>query len=107
QVEHTVTEEITGVDLVKTQIRIANGAGLDEIGLVQDRITRPTGYAIQLRINMEIMNADGSARPSGGTLDYFDIPSGPGIRVDTFGYAGYRTNPNFDSLLAKLIVHCP
>lgn len=107
QVEHTVTEEVTGIDLVKTQIRIASGAGLDEIGLVQDRITRPTGFAIQLRINMEVMNADGSARPSGGTLDYFDIPSGPGIRVDTFGYAGYRTNPNFDSLLAKLIVHCP
>ncbi|AUM75750.1 carboxyl transferase domain-containing protein [Paracoccus jeotgali] len=107
QVEHTVTEEVTGIDLVKTQLRIASGAGLDEIGLRQDRIARPTGYAIQLRINMEVMNEDGSARPSGGTLKHFDLPSGPGVRVDTFGYTGYRTNPNFDSLLAKLIVSCP
>ncbi len=53
------------------------------------------------------MTADGSAKPGGGTLTAFEPPSGPGVRVDTYGYAGYRTNPNFDSLLAKVIVHAP
>ena len=53
------------------------------------------------------MGADGVAKPSGGTLTAFEPPSGPGVRVDTFGYAGYRTSPRFDSLLAKLIVHSP
>ena len=62
---------------------------------------------IQLRVNMETMTADGSAKPGGGTLTVFEPPSGPGVRVDTYGYAGYRTNPNFDSLLAKVIVHSP
>ena len=56
---------------------------------------------------METMTADGSAKPGGGTLTVFEPPSGPGVRVDTYGYAGYRTNPNFDSLLAKVIVHSP
>ena len=56
---------------------------------------------------MESMGADGIAKPSGGTLTAFELPSGPGVRVDTFGYAGYTTNPNFDSLLAKLIAHSP
>ena len=56
---------------------------------------------------MESMGADGNAKPSGGTLTAFELPSGPGVRVDTFGYAGYTTNPNFDSLLAKLIAHSP
>ena len=63
------------------------------------------GYAIQLRVNMETMTADGSAKPGGGTLTAFEPPAGRGVRVDTYGYAGYRTNPNFDSLLAKVIVH--
>ena len=56
---------------------------------------------------MESMGADGNTKPSGGTLTAFELPSGPGVRVDTFGYAGYTTNPNFDSLLAKLIAHSP
>ena len=56
---------------------------------------------------METMTADGSAKPGGGTLTVFEPPSGPGVRVDTYGYAGYRTNPSFDSLLAKVIVHSP
>src|SRR5262249_52906663 len=51
--------------------------------------------------------ADGSARPGGGVLAAFEPPSGPGVRVDTYGYSGYRSNPNFDSLLAKVIVHAP
>ena len=101
QVEHTVTEQVWGVDLVKAQLLLAGGASLDEVG-VKDR--SPRGTAIQLRINMETMAADGSARPGGGTLTAYEPPSGSGIRVDGYGYAGYRTNPNFDSLLAKVIV---
>jgi acetyl/propionyl-CoA carboxylase alpha subunit/acetyl-CoA carboxylase carboxyltransferase component len=103
QVEHTVTEEVTGIDLVQTQLLIASGKSLKELGLEQSKIGKPEGYAIQLRINMETMDAEGNTKPSGGTLAAFEAPSGPGTRVDTYGYAGYRTNPNFDSLLAKLI----
>lgn len=105
QVEHTVTEEVTGIDLVKTQLRIAAGAKLKDVGLTD--APAPRGYAIQLRVNMERMNEAGEAVPTGGVLNAFTPPSGPGIRVDTFGYAGYRTSPNYDSLLAKLIAHSP
>jgi acetyl/propionyl-CoA carboxylase alpha subunit len=105
QVEHTVTEELTGVDIVKSQLEVAGGRSLAGLGLKQADIAPPHSYAIQLRINMEEMNANGEVRPSGGTLTAFDAPSGPGIRVDTFAYPGYATNPNFDSLLAKLICH--
>jgi pyruvate carboxylase len=99
QVEHTITEEIYEVDLVEAQLRIANGEGISDIGL-QD--VSPRGIAIQLRINTETMQADGSTRPSGGTLRAFNPPSGPGIRLDTYTYTNYSTNPRFDSLLAKL-----
>jgi acetyl/propionyl-CoA carboxylase alpha subunit/acetyl-CoA carboxylase carboxyltransferase component len=105
QVEHTVTEEVLGIDLVKTQLQLADGATLAELGLAQSQVGAPRGFAIQARINMESMQEDGSTRPSGGTLTAFEAPSGPGVRVDSFAYAGYTTNPNFDSLLAKLIVH--
>ncbi|HUA33815.1 MAG TPA: carboxyl transferase domain-containing protein [Candidatus Binataceae bacterium] len=105
QVEHTVTEMVTGVDLVKAQIELAFGATLDSLDLGRNEIPKPHGYAIQLRINAESMKADGSARPSSGTLSVFEPPSGPGIRTDSFAYAGYATNPRFDSLLGKLIVH--
>jgi acetyl/propionyl-CoA carboxylase alpha subunit len=105
QVEHTVTEEVTGIDLVKTQLQVLNGKSLQDLGLTQQEIPAPRGFAVQLRINMEAMDAQGNALPSGGTLTVFEPPSGPGIRVDTFGYGGYTTNPNFDSLLAKLITH--
>ncbi|MEA2810725.1 MAG: hypothetical protein QOJ17_4866 [Rhodospirillaceae bacterium] len=104
QVEHTVTEEVWGVDLVRAQLLLAGGTTLAKAGVEG---AGPRGHAIQLRINMEIMTADGSAKPGGGTLTVFEPPSGPGVRVDTYGYAGYRTNPNFDSLLAKVIVHSP
>ena len=107
QVEHTVTEMVTGVDLVQAQLRIAGGDTLAGLGLEQARIAPPVGHAIQLRINMETMGDDGHARPAGGTLSTFEPPSGPGVRVDAFGYAGYTTSPNFDSLLAKLVVHSP
>jgi len=105
QVEHTVTEEVTGIDLVKTQLRIAAGETLAEIGLTE--ASAPRGYAVQLRVNMERMSETGDAVPTGGVISAFAPPSGPGIRVDTFGYAGYRTSPNYDSLLAKLIAYSP
>ena len=107
QVEHTVTEEVTGIDLVKLQLQLAGGSTLTELGVRQADIPKPRGFAIQMRINMESMGADGIAKPSGGTLTAFEAPSGPGVRVDSFAYAGYTTNPNFDSLLAKLIAHSP
>jgi acetyl/propionyl-CoA carboxylase alpha subunit len=102
QVEHTVTEEITGLDLVRIQLEIAAGARLGDF-----EIRPPRGFAMQLRINMETMEPTARARPAGGVLTEFEAPSGPGVRVDTFGYRGYRTTSNFDSLLAKLIVHSP
>ncbi len=107
QVEHTVTEEITGVDLVKTQIRIAAGATLADLRLTRDEVPAPRGYALQARVNMETMTEAGDARPAGGTLTTFAPPSGPGVRVDTFGYAGYTASSSYDSLLAKVIVHSP
>ena len=107
QVEHTVTEEITGLDLVRLQLEIAGGRTLDELGLLQKDIPHPRGLALEARINMETMTADGTARPAGGILSAYEPPSGPGIRVDGFGYASYQTSARFDSLLAKLIVHAP
>ncbi|MES2897590.1 MAG: carboxyl transferase domain-containing protein [Pseudomonadota bacterium] len=105
QVEHTVTEEVTGLDLVRIQIEVARGRSLADLGLTQAQVPSPRGVAVQARVNLETMSADGSAKPSGGTLSAFEPPSGPGVRVDGFGYAGYRTSARFDSLLAKLIVH--
>ncbi|MEO0962148.1 MAG: carboxyl transferase domain-containing protein [Pseudomonadota bacterium] len=102
QVEHTVTEEITGLDLVALQFRLASGESVADCGL--DALPMPTASAVQLRVNTESMEADGSVRPAGGTLTRFDAPGGQGIRVDSHGFAGYATNPQFDSLLAKLIV---
>jgi acetyl/propionyl-CoA carboxylase alpha subunit/acetyl-CoA carboxylase carboxyltransferase component len=105
QVEHTVSEEVLGVDLVQLQISLAQGDLFTSMGIDQNTIGNPQGYAIQARINMETMLADGTTRPSGGTLSAFDVPSGPDVRTDTFGYVGYSTNPSFDSLLAKVIAH--
>ena len=107
QVEHTVTEAVTGVDLVQAQIRLAQGMTLKELGLDAPGIARPRGYAIQARVNMESIGPDGSVRPGGGTLSVYEAPSGPGVRTDGFGYTGYRTSGAFDSLLAKVIVHAP
>ena len=107
QVEHTITEEVYGVDLVQAQLRIAGGETLALLGLRQPDIAPLRGFAVQLRINMETMRPDGTALPSGGTITRYEPPSGPGVRVDGFGYAGYRTVSSFDSLLAKLIVHTP
>jgi acetyl/propionyl-CoA carboxylase alpha subunit/acetyl-CoA carboxylase carboxyltransferase component len=107
QVEHTVTEAVTGIDLVRTQLLIAGGATLESLGLRQDTVPPPRGHAIQLRVNLETMTPDGEARPTGGLITAYEPPGGAGIRVDGFGYAGYRTSGSFDSLLAKLIVHSP
>ncbi len=104
QVEHTVTEEILGIDLVAAQLRIAGGARLAEIGLRQSDIPTPRGQAIQLRLNLETM-AGGIARPTAGTIGAYEPPSGPGIRVDGFGAPGLAISPRFDSLLAKVVVH--
>jgi acetyl/propionyl-CoA carboxylase alpha subunit/acetyl-CoA carboxylase carboxyltransferase component len=103
QVEHTVTEAVTGVDLASTQIQLAAGKSLADLGLDRDVPTR--GVALQLRINAETLEPDGGVRPASGVIAAFDPPSGPGVRVDTAGYVGYKLNPRFDSLLAKLIVH--
>ena len=107
QVEHTVTEEVTGIDLVQAQIRLCGGATLAELGLTQDAIPAPRGAAVQLRVNMERMRPDGSALPAGGKLTAYEPPGGPGVRVDGAGAAGWRPSPAFDSLLAKVIVHAP
>ncbi len=107
QVEHTVTEAVAGIDIVRAQLQVAAGQSLADIGLQQADIPSPRGFAIQARINMETMQRDGSARPGGGTLTLFEAPNGPGLRTDTYGRQGYTTNPAFDSLLAKLIVHSP
>ena len=107
QVEHTVTEAVTGVDIVQSQLRLAAGATLAELGLDAPAIATPRGYAIQTRVNMETIGADGAVRPSSGTLGAYEAPGGPGVRTDGFGYAGYRTSTAFDSLLAKVIAHAP
>jgi len=104
QVEHTVTEAVTGLDLVGLQLRIADGATLADLGLGGGP-PPPRGTALQLRINAETMLPSGEVQPATGTLTAFEIPSGPGVRVDTDGFAGYVCNPRFDSLLAKLVVH--
>ncbi|TPQ31142.1 acetyl-CoA carboxylase family protein [Cupriavidus pinatubonensis] len=105
QVEHTVTEMVTGVDLVQTQLAIAMGADLAQLSMA--RVPVPRGVAVQMRINAEHLDGQGNLRPAAGTLTAFEAPSGPGVRVDSAGYAGMAANPRFDSLLAKLIVHEP
>jgi acetyl-CoA carboxylase, biotin carboxylase subunit len=98
QVEHPVTEMITGYDLVKEQIRAAAGLPLSVADPVEYR-----GHAIECRINAE--DPDRNFAPSPGVIQTFHPPGGPGVRLDTHVYAGYRVPPFYDSLLAKLIVH--
>ncbi len=101
QVEHTVTEQVTGVDLLHTQLHLAAGKSLTELNLLTPPPTK--GYAVQVRLNLETLLADGSARPASGVLAAYQPPSGPGLRVDGCGYAGYAVSPAYDSLVAKLI----
>jgi len=103
QVEHTVTEELLGIDLVALQIRLASGATLAELGMASSPATR-SGYAIEARINAETLNRDGSVLQSLGSVTALEWPGGPGVRVDTHARVGYTVDPRFDSLLAKVIV---
>ncbi|XSG82772.1 MAG: acetyl-CoA carboxylase biotin carboxylase subunit [Methyloligella sp. ZOD6] len=98
QVEHTITEMITGIDLVIEQIRVASGAPLT---ITQEDVTF-NGHAIECRINAE--NAR-TFRPSPGTITHFHPPGGLGVRVDSGAYAGYTIPPYYDSMIGKLIVH--
>src|SRR5262249_1751847 len=103
--EHTVTEEVTGIDLVKLQLELAAGRSLAELRVDRPDLCPPRGFALQARVNTQTIAADGSVAPAGGTVSAFDLPSGPGVRGDTAGHVGYRTNPRFDSLLAKVVGH--
>ncbi|PLW80955.1 hypothetical protein CWI75_18110 [Kineobactrum sediminis] len=105
QVEHTITEEVMGVDLVRIQLELAQGASIESLAIPDEATAK--GFAIQLRINTERMKADGRTLPAGGELKAFDLPGGPGVRVDTLAFNGFRSSPGFDSLLAKLVVHSP
>ncbi len=115
QVEHTVTEETTGIDLVAVQLAIAGGASFYELGLPAgiasdgtEVIGEPAarrGIAIQARVNMETFAPDGSVVPAAGTLTTFTPPGGPGVRVDTYGRPGLVAAPHYDSLLAKVVAH--
>ncbi|MFH1219846.1 MAG: acetyl-CoA carboxylase biotin carboxylase subunit [Candidatus Eisenbacteria bacterium] len=99
QVEHPVTEMVTGIDIVKEQIRIAAG---EPLLFGQDEV-RMTGHAIECRINAEDPERDFA--PSPGKIETFNMPGGPGIRVDTHAYADYVIPPYYDSLIAKLVGH--
>ncbi|MDI6778790.1 MAG: acetyl-CoA carboxylase biotin carboxylase subunit [Bacteroidota bacterium] len=99
QVEHPVTEEVTGLDLIKMQIEVAAGKKLNK------KSHKPSGHAIECRINAE--DPANNFRPSPGEIKSFHLPGGFGVRVDTHCYAGYRVPPNYDSLLAKLITFAP
>ncbi len=101
QVEHPVTELTTGVDIIKEQIKIAAG---EKLSMGKD-ILEPRGHAIECRINAE--NPDDNFRPSPGTVTTYHVPGGPGVRVDTHLYQGYKVPPYYDSMLAKIIVHAP
>ncbi len=98
QVEHPITEAITGIDLVVEQINIA--AGLPLSFTQEDVVFK--GHAIECRINAEHPT---SFMPTPGTVENFHAPGGPGVRVDSFLYSGYRIPPHYDSLITKLIVH--
>ncbi len=98
QVEHPVTEMITGIDLVNEQIRVAAGSPLS----VAQKDVRIEGHAIECRINAE---HPATFRPSPGTITYYHPPGGLGVRVDSAVYQGYAIPPHYDSLVGKLIVH--
>jgi len=99
QVEHPVTEEITGLDLIRQQIQIAMGKQLHRSEY------STSGHAIECRINAE--DPTNNFRPAPGRIEEFHPPGGPGVRIDTHAYSGYVVPPHYDSMIAKLIVHAP
>ena len=109
QVEHTVTEQVAGLDLVELGLRVADGATLPALALPAPALpapalgAHPRGAAIQVRVNAETLRPDGTFGPGTGTLSRFQPPAGRGVRVDTAGYPGYTVGPRYDSLLAKVI----
>ncbi len=98
QVEHPVTEMVTLTDIVRNQIRVAEG---EPLGFTQDDVIM-VGHAIECRINAE---SPDTFTPSPGTITTFNLPGGPGVRVDTYVYPGYKVSPFYDSMIAKVIVH--
>jgi acetyl-CoA carboxylase, biotin carboxylase subunit len=101
QVEHPVTEMLTGVDLVKEQIRVASGEPLS----IEQEDVPFFGHAMEFRINAEDPNQD--FMPSPGEISFLDVPGGPGVRVDSAIYQGYKIPPFYDSMIGKLIVWAP
>ncbi|MDO5117732.1 MAG: acetyl-CoA carboxylase biotin carboxylase subunit [Eggerthellaceae bacterium] len=100
QVEHPVTEMITGTDIIKEQLRIASG---EPMSCARRAPFTPNGHAIEMRINAE--DPEHGFRPCPGTITCFQVPSGPGVRLETYIREGSRISPYYDSLVAKLIVH--
>jgi acetyl-CoA carboxylase biotin carboxylase subunit len=98
QVEHPVTEMVTGIDIVKEQIRVAAG---EKLGISQSDV-KINGWAIECRINAE--DPDNNFLPSPGQITEYWCPGGPGVRVDSSAYSGYTITPYYDSMIAKLIV---
>ncbi|OBG72406.1 MULTISPECIES: carboxyl transferase domain-containing protein [unclassified Mycobacterium] len=115
QVEHTVTEETTGFDLVAVQLAIAKGTSYYRLGLpagiasdgteVLGEPAAQRGIAVQARVNAETLRPDFTVAPAAGTITAFAPPAGPGVRVDTYGKAGLAISPRYDSLLAKVVTH--
>ena len=99
QVEHPVTEMVTGLDLIKEQIRIASGEKMK----YRQRDINFNGHSLEARINAE--NPYKNFMPSPGTIEELHLPGGNGIRVDTAVYSGYKVPQNYDSMIAKVIVH--
>ncbi len=101
QVEHPVTEMVTGVDIVKLSIQVAAGESLP----LRQRDIRLDGHAIECRINAE--DPDRDFMPCAGRIERWELPGGPGVRIDSHVVPGYRVPPNYDSMVGKLIVHAP
>ena len=99
QVEHPVTELVTGIDLVREQLLIAGG---EPMSIPKRRQVRPPGHAIEFRLNAEDQD---TLTPSPGRITHLALPGGPGVRVDTHLYSGYMVPPTYDSLIAKLLVY--
>mmetsp|Transcript_38533 Transcript_38533/g.108941 ORF Transcript_38533/g.108941 Transcript_38533/m.108941 type:complete len:1254 (+) Transcript_38533:126-3887(+) len=106
QVEHTVTEEVTGIDLVQSQIMVAGGASLADLGFAsQEDVPPPYGYAIQGRVTSE--NPEMNFQPDTGRIEAYSVPGGPGIRIDGSLGTGNIVTPYYDSMLCKLIAKGP